>query len=105
MNLKKRLGEKIQKLRTSRNLKQSELAEMVNIATKTQSCIETGKNFPSSDLLERYAMAFGVDVGEILDLTYIKQEDKLLDEINMMIKKASSEQITIIYKFLKSLTD
>ena len=57
MNLKSKLGKRIQELRLLNNLKQSELAELVSIATKTQSCIETGKNYPSSELIERYAKA------------------------------------------------
>lgn len=43
MELKKKLGKRIQELRIRKGLKQSELAEKVGIATKHQSCIETGK--------------------------------------------------------------
>ena len=45
MKLKKLLGKRIQELRIKNGLKQSELAEKVGIATKHQSCIETGKNY------------------------------------------------------------
>ncbi len=57
MELKKKLGKRIKELRALNNLKQAQLAEMVGIATKSQSCIETGKNFPSADLIEKYARA------------------------------------------------
>ena len=57
MELKKKLGKRIKELRALNNLKQAQLAEMVGIATKSQSCIETGKNFPFADLIEKYAKA------------------------------------------------
>lgn len=39
MELKKKLGKRIQELRIKNNLKQYELAEKVGISTKHQSCI------------------------------------------------------------------
>ena len=51
MNIKEQLGLRIKELRLKNGLKQSELAEKVNIATKHQSCIETGRNYPSADVI------------------------------------------------------
>ena len=72
MELKKRLGKRIQELRLKNNLKQSELAEKVGIATKHQSCIETGKNYPSAELVENYARVFNIDVAEVLAIEVYK---------------------------------
>lgn len=89
MELKKKLGKRIQELRIKNGLKQSELAEKVGIATKHQSCIETGKNYPSAELVENYAKVFGVDVAEMLNITRIKKTtDELLSEIYSMLKSA-----------------
>ena len=52
-NLKKRLGKRIQELRVKNGLKQAALAEKVNLAHKSQSCIETGKNYPSAEVVEK----------------------------------------------------
>lgn len=103
MELKKLLGKRIQELRTKNGLKQSELAEKVGIATKHQSCIETGKNYPSAELVENYAKVFGVDVTEMLDITHIKTTDELLSDINSMLKTASEEEILMAHKILKGL--
>lgn len=103
MKLKKLLGKRIQELRTKNGLKQSELAEKVGIATKHQSCIETGKNYPSAELVENYAKVFGVDVTEMLDITHIKTTDELLSDIYTMLKSASEEEILIAHKVLKGL--
>ncbi len=105
MELKKRLGKRIQELRIKNGLKQSELAEKVGIATKHQSCIETGKNYPSAELIENYAKAFDVDISEVLKLNHTKSESELLNEIYQLIKQADKTQIIIIYKILKGLID
>lgn len=103
MKLKKLLGKRIQELRTKNGLKQSELAEKVGIATKHQSCIETGKNYPSAELVENYAKVFGVDVTELLDITHIKTTEELLSDIFSMLKSASEEEILMVHKVLKGL--
>lgn len=103
MELKKKLGKRIQELRIKNDLKQSELAEKVGIATKHQSCIETGKNYPSAELVENYAKVFGVDVAEMLDITHVKTTEELLSDIYSMIKTASEEEILIVHKILKGL--
>ena len=103
MELKKKLGKRIQELRTKNGLKQPKLAEKVGIATKHQSCIKTGKNYPSAELVENYAKVFGVDVTEMLDITHIKTTDELLVDIYSMLKTASEEEILIAHKILKGL--
>lgn len=103
MELKKKLGKRIQELRIKNDLKQSELAEKVGIATKHQSCIETGKNYPSAELVENYAKVFGVDVAEMLDITHVKTTEELLSDIYSMLKTANEEEILIVHKILKGL--
>lgn len=103
MKLKKLLGKRIQELRIKNDLKQSELAEKVGIATKHQSCIETGKNYPSAELVENYAKVFGVDVAEMLDITHVKTTEELLSDIYSMLKTANEEEILIVHKILKGL--
>ena len=68
MDLRKRFGKRIKELRKMAGYKQSELAELVGIATKTQSSIECGINFPKVQLIEKYAKVLKVDVPEILYL-------------------------------------
>lgn len=102
MELRERIGKRIKELRVQANLKQHELAEMINISPKTQSCIETGKNFPKVEQLEGYAKAFNIDVAEILDIREITMsEDDYLYELNKLINKANAKQIELIYKYSK----
>lgn len=105
MSLKKQLGERIKELRQKNCLKQSELAEKVNIATKHQSCIETGKNYPSADLIESYAKVFQVDVAEILTIKHIKPRSELLSEINILLSKAKDDEVKIIHKIINDVVN
>ena len=103
MELKKRGGKRIQELRLMHNFKQAELAEIVGIATKTQSCIETGRNYPSAELIEKYAKAFNLDISDVLEISHLKDNKSLINEIELFIKKASPEQLSIIYKIVKGV--
>lgn len=103
MSVKKQLGTRIQELRIKKGLKQSELAEKVGIATKHQSCIETGKNFPSADLLEKFAIALNIDISEILNIKNIKNRETQLEEIKKMLANASDKEVAMIYKFISSI--
>ena len=103
MDIKQRVGKRIQELRIKHRLKQAELAEMVNIASKTQSCIERGKNFPSSGLIERYCLAFNMDASDLLNIEIKEDSEQLILNINNMLQRANSKELELIYKLIKSV--
>lgn len=103
MDLKKRFGKRIQELRMKNALKQSELAEKVGIATKHQSCIETGKNFPSADLIERYAEIFKIDTADLLLIQNDKSKSALIKEVNELLNKASEIEVKKVHRVVKDL--
>ena len=51
--------------RSSLKLKQSDLAELINLSTTQISRIETGASNPSNDTVEKIASALGVSVEEL----------------------------------------
>lgn len=103
MILKKRIGLRIQELRLKKGLKQSELAKRVGIATKHQSCIETGKNFPSAELIEKFSVALDVDVSEILNISHIQSRENLYKDILKSVEEASDDEIILIHKFINTI--
>ena len=105
MSIKSKIGLRIRELRIKNKMTQENLAELVNIATKHQSYIETGKNFPSSKLLENYAKIFQINEEELLNICHIKPVEELTKEISEMLKKTNDSQKLIIYKFLKALVE
>ncbi len=61
--------ERLKNLRKSKNLKQSELAKILNIGRSTVSMWETGMNIPSIDVADKIADIFGVSVDYLLGRT------------------------------------
>ena len=108
MGIKEILGKRIKNLRIKHNLTQAELAEKVNIAHKHQSCIETGKNFPSAELIEKYAQVFNIDATEFLSISSftIKEDRKdVLNRISKNLNKATVYEIYLIDKIIKDNTE
>ena len=105
MGIKEILGKRIKNLRIKHNLT---LAEKVNIAHKHQSCIETGKNFPSAELIEKYAQVFNIDATEFLSISSftIKEDRKdVLNRISKNLNKATDYEIYLIDKIIKDITE
>ncbi len=108
MDIKQQIGQRIKELRLQHNLKQSELAEIVGIATKHQSCIETGRNFPSAELFERYTSAFGINAAELFSfqpIVPVKSRKEVLNNIKKKLNYTSDFELSIIEKFINSFVN
>jgi len=66
MRLQDRVGLNIQDLRRAKKLSQEELADMCKVHQTYLSGVETGKRNPSLLVLERIAVALGVDAEELV---------------------------------------
>ena len=100
MNLKQQLGQRIKELRMQNNLTQSALAEIVDIASKYQSHIETGNSYPSAELIEKYAKAFNIEPSEVLSINNSKIKTELINKINKKIESFSISKLELLYKNL-----
>ncbi|MDR2585423.1 MAG: helix-turn-helix domain-containing protein [Prevotellaceae bacterium] len=60
------IGNKIAKLRISKNLTQKQLAKKLLLTDKAISKWETGKGLPDITILPKLAASLGVDVNEIV---------------------------------------
>lgn len=103
MSIKKLLGIRIKELRVKSGYTQAELAEIVNIDPKHQSCVENGRNYPSADLIEKYAEAFNIDPTEVLKITHMKPRRQLEKELFQIIRSASDKECNDIYKIITCL--
>lgn len=103
MSIKLQLGLRIKELRKKANLTQAKLAEIVSIDAKHQSCIENGKNFPSADLIEKYAKAFNIEPSELLIISQNKKRSTLIKEINDLLKTAQDDEVQLAYRLLMDI--
>jgi transcriptional regulator with XRE-family HTH domain len=60
------IGNKIARLRRSKNLTQKQLAKLLSLTDKAISKWETGKGLPDITVLPKLAASWGVDVNAIL---------------------------------------
>jgi len=93
-SLKDIFSRKLRENRRKRGLTQEKLAETVGISTHYLAMLETARNFPTSDTLERLAAALEIPVYELFivdpspreELEQLRQD--IVNEINQTVSKA-----------------
>lgn len=103
MNLKKSFAENLKKIRKHRGLTQEELAELVNVAPRHISFLETAKSFPSSDLLERLAKSLNIDYADFFICEQELSRDTIIKNILELIKNLDEKKLKYVYKMVKEL--
>ena len=68
-------GTTIKQLREMRNMTQTELAEKINVSSKTISKWETAKGLPDISLLQPLAQALGISVIELMNGEHIANQN------------------------------
>lgn len=101
-NIKILFGRKIKELRKRHNLTQTQLAELVNVDNKHISCIESGKNFPSSELLERFSKVFNIEIKKLFEFSYLQEPEDVKKEIISMLDELKEEELILAYKYISS---
>ncbi len=102
-NLNKKLGLRIREIRLSKNIKQSELADKLNMERSNFTRIESGKQCPNNDNLEKIAEILNVEIKDLFDFNHKQPKKDLLEEIITRIKN-NPDKIEDIYKIVAALT-
>ena len=100
--LSKQIGKRIQEIRKSKNIRQSELAEKIDVEPTNLSKIETGYYFPRGDKLLRIVEALGIELKDLFDVDHIKTKEELIKLINDYLSKLNEDELGYFYKSLKS---
>ena len=92
-DIRKVLAANIKAFRRETGLTQAKLAEQAGTATHYIAMIEGCKNFPSPDMIERIATAFGKDTLDLFSLNPIQHEWKelILSDIGTLVNQRLSE--------------
>ncbi|MCM1339229.1 MAG: helix-turn-helix domain-containing protein [Muribaculaceae bacterium] len=101
-SLKILFGKKIKEYRKRKSYTQAQLAELVNVDDKHISCIESGKNFPSPDLIERFSNALSVDPKDLFEFYYLQEPKDLKSEIISMLENLTNEELVLAYKYIRT---
>ena len=91
-NIKALLGTNIKKYRANLGITQAQLAERAKMATNYLGLIESGKKFPSAEMIERIAASLGKDAIDLFAVVPIKQDWR--ENILLRIKDLVDDELT-----------
>ena len=80
MNIKKQLGTKIKRLRQNRGFTQEQLAEKLDIATRTLCGIENGENFLTAETLEKILRVLNISSSELFAFDHLRPQEELVED-------------------------
>jgi len=105
MDIKKLLGKRIQDYRKLNNYTQEQLAEKIGIDTISLSKIETGRNYPTAENLNKISEELKINVYELFISDNIKTNEELLNYIQTGLNKISKDnkKLHVIYTTIISL--
>jgi len=105
VSLSKQVGKRIKEIRESKNIKQFELAEYLDIEPTNLSKIENGVYFPREDKLKKIASFLNVEIKDLFDVEHIKNRKILLESISTMLNDLNDKELMYYYKILKSFKE
>lgn len=102
-NFNKKLGLRIREIRISKKIKQGDLADKLNMERSNFTRIESGKQCPNNDNIEKIANALNVEIKDLFDFEHLKPKEDLLKEIIFKLKN-NPDKIEDFYKIISALT-
>ena len=103
MSLKESFAENLKRIRKSRGITQEELAELVDVAPRHISFIETARSFPSCELLERLSKVLNVKYSTLFAFHDDFTDEELLERIAELVKGADSKKLRYLYTVISEL--
>jgi transcriptional regulator with XRE-family HTH domain len=101
-NTKELLGARIKEIRKARGLTQEQLAEMIDVEQKHVSRIESGKNYPTIDRLEKIAAALNVPLMGFFDFLHLEDDDEVAVNLEAMLMELDRDSRKIAYRMIKA---
>lgn len=102
-NLSKKVGKRIKEIREGLNLKQYELAEMLEMEPSNLTRIESGYQMPKEKNIVKIAKILGVKEKDLFDFGDNCSKEELIKKINSILIKSNTEEVEYIYKLLIGL--
>ena len=99
------LGKRIKEIRESKNLKQVELANMIDIEPTNLSKIEKGAHLPKNETINKIAKVLNTDITGLLEFKHIQNKDELLKSISNILSEYRTEDLQFFYKVLISYNE
>ena len=95
-------GKRVKEIRESKNIKQVDLANMIEIEATNLSKLEKGVHLPKEENIKKIADALKVDIRDLFDFEHMKTRKELTTDIKKILGLATDEELRFFYKILVS---
>ncbi|MBR1942947.1 helix-turn-helix transcriptional regulator [bacterium] len=102
-NFNEKLGQRIKELRIANNLKQSQLADILEMERTNLTRIECGNQRPNDENLIKLAKILNVKIKDLFDFEHVLPEEELKDKITSEINNLSKKELEYLYKTIENL--
>lgn len=102
-NLSKRLGLRIKELRIAQNLKQCDMADLLDMERSNLTRIESGKQRPSDENLEKIAKILDIELYELFDNEHLKDKEDLINSLKDLLDTLNENELRYLYKTIQNL--
>lgn len=104
-DLKIKLGQRIKFLRKFNNITQERLAEIINMDITSLSKIETGRNYPQPETIEKIANALNVEIYQLFTFKTSMIKEDYINAIykNIQFISNNEEKLKLLYAFSEIL--
>jgi len=103
MSFKKEFANKLKQIRRKKGLTQEKLAELVGVAPRHISFIETAKSFPSADLIEKICKVLKINYSELFKFEENLSRDDMIAKITQIAKNLEEDSLRCLYKIASEL--
>ena len=103
--IKEQLGKRICELRKQMNISQEELAEKLDISQRSLSKIETGRNYPQPETIEKIAKALNVNINHLFSFQSLNTKNEYIEAItqNINLIQNNEEKLKLLYTISSAL--
>ncbi len=102
-NFNEKLGQKIRELRIANNLKQSQLADILEMERTNLTRIECGNQRPNDENLVKIAKILNVQIKDLFDFEPILPRNELTQQIVSEIDGMSDKELQYLQKTIQNL--
>lgn len=104
MNFNKKLGLRIRELRLAKKIKQGVFADMLNMERSNFTRIESGKQRPNDENLEKIASILNVELKDLFDFNHLDlSKEDIVDKIVNILPELEKDEVFYIYKSIINL--
>ena len=94
------IGKRIKEIRKSKNIKQVELANLIDIEPTNLSKIEKGIHLPKDETIVKIANALSINTQDLFVFDHIIPKVELINKINEIVAISEIEDLKFFYRTL-----